>query len=265
MQSLVRAVSRPQAGGAPLPTIFPSLGRQRADVRRGEVTLIGAEPGVGKTALALWMAEKWVHAHGLRGLYFSADSSELVVAARLVAMTEGVTWTDAERRILNGDAYINSVLEGLNPLRFCFDPDISLLSIEQEVEAFVELWGDTPDFIVIDNLTDVDGQNEDEFGGLRRIMKVMKYLARESGAAVIVLHHTSEGATSDPCPPRKAFHGKTSQKAAVALTIGAGFNQRYVAVVKNRYGQSDRSGQTYHTLSFDGTTMQFADLQGVAA
>lgn len=258
MQSLARAVSRPQAGGAPLPAVFQQLASQRADVRRSEVTLVGAEPGVGKTAWALWHCQKWAK-EGLIGLYFSADSSELVIAARLVSMRTGYPWTQSEAWIQQKAGHAFDVLEDLDGIRFCFDPDVTLTTLELEVMAFIELWGREPDFIVIDNLTDVEGQSEDEFGGLRRIMKTLKYLARQTSAGLLVLHHTSEAFPSDPCPPRKAFHGKVTQKAAVALTLGPGLN---VAVVKNRYGPSDKSGRSSFQIHFDGATMQLSEHGG---
>ena len=265
MQTLSRAVSRPRAGGAPLPTIYPSLVRDwRMDVRRGEVTLIAAQPGAGKSTLALDMSVKWVTRHDLIGLYFSADSSELVAASRAGAMLTGNTVWDVEQRLKNGDEYMLSRLDALDGLRFCFDPDVTLEILELEVEAFVEAWGREPDFIVVDNLTDVEGQAEDEFPALRRTMKVMTYLARESGAAVIVLHHTSEGESPDPCPSRKSIHGKVSQKSAVVLTMAEGWNEKHLSVVKNRFGKSDRTGKTATTIRFDADRMAFTDTAVVA-
>lgn len=266
MQTLARAVSRPGAGGAPLPTIYPSLARDwKMDIRRGEVTLIAAQPGAGKSTLALDMCVKWVTQHDLIGLYFSADSSELVAASRAGAMLTGYTTQDVESRLKRGDGYIIDILEQLAGLRFCFEPDITLEVLELEVEAFVELWGREPDFIVVDNLTDVEGQAEDEFPALRRTMKVMTYLARESGAGVLVLHHTSEGENPDPCPSRKSIHGKVAQKAAVIVTMAEGWNEKHIAVVKNRFGKSDRTGRTATAIKFDPERMAFMDKAAVEA
>ena len=43
--------------------------------------MIAGQPGAGKSSIALWHATQWVSRHNLRGIYFSADSSELVQAA----------------------------------------------------------------------------------------------------------------------------------------------------------------------------------------
>lgn len=230
------------------------------DFRRGEVTLIAAQPGAGKSTMALWAAVKWVNRDGLIGLYFSADSSELVAATRAASMITGMSTKDTESRLKQQDPYLLSQLDRLAGLRWCFEPDISLDVLEEEVEAFVELWGREPDFIVIDNLTDVEGQAEDEFPALRRTMKVMTYLGRESGAAILVLHHTSEAENPDPAPSRKSVHGKVSQKAAVVLTMAEDYNgDKYVAVVKNRFGKSDRTGGTAERLRFNAETFSFYD------
>src|SRR5690606_34025672 len=102
--------------------------------------------------------------------------------------------------------------------------------------AFVEAWGTWPDFIIVDNLTDVDGQSDDEWGTLRKVMKNLVSMARETGAHVLVLHHTSEDYKDDPCPPRKALQGKVAQKQSLVLTVGASDGKAQpVCPVKNRY------------------------------
>ncbi len=259
-------MARPKAGGSPLPTVFPILKRDwHADIRRGEVTLIAGQPGAGKSTVALWAAVQWVTQHGLIGLYFSADSSELVAASRAAAMLTGVTLHDVERRLADGDGWMSERLRELDGLRFCFEPDITLEVLELEIEAFVELWGREPDFVVVDNLTDVEGQAEDEFPALRRTMKVLVYVGRESGAAMVVLHHTSEAEKPDPCPSRKALHGKVAQKPALIVTMAEGWGEKYFSVVKNRFGKSDRSGTTASQIPFDSERFQFFDRAGVSA
>lgn len=223
--------------------------------------MIAGQPGNRKSSLALWIVSQWVSKHGLRGIYFSADSSELVQAGRALAMVSyGVDTAQAEQALKEGDEdSLNLLHRKLDGLGWCFDPDITYASIEQEVWAFVELWGAFPDFMVIDNLTDVDGHGEDEWGTLRRVMKAMVSLARETGSHVMVLHHTSEDFKDDPCPPRKAIQGKVSQKPSLILTVGGMQNLKVpVAVTKNRYGSADASGREAIWLPFNQQTFQFA-------
>jgi RecA-family ATPase len=56
------------------------------------------------------------------------------------------------------------------------------------------MWGRSPTLIVVDNLMDIAIDGHEEFAGMRAVMKELKYLARDTNAAVLVLHHTQEGA-----------------------------------------------------------------------
>lgn len=243
MRELSRAVVRRDAGGRPLPSVFSAFDRAKVSFRSGEVAMIAGQPGSGKSSIALWMVTQWVSRHGLRGIYFSADSSELVQAGRALAMVStGVPTALAEQRLEEGDEYSLDVLHSkLHGLGWCFDPDITYEVMVEEVEAFEELWGCLPDFLVIDNLTDVDGQAEDEWGTIRRVMKGLTGLARATGAHVLVLHHSSEEFKDEPCPPRRAIQGKPSQKQSLVLTVGEGDGRRKpVCPVKNRYADDPR-------------------------
>lgn len=238
-----------------MPQVLPRL----ATIRRSEVTMIAGQPGAGKSLLALWLARGWVE-QGLRGIYFSADSAELGQASRALAMSEtNLTVREAERLLEIEDDWAVSKMAALNNLCWSFEDDLSYDNINDEVMAFIELWGTTPDFIIVDNLTDVEGQAEDEWATQRRALKALVQLARVTDAAVIVLHHTSEDPRTkeDPCPPRTAIQGKCSQKPALILTISDRGKQRPVACVKDRYGKSDKWGQTAQWYFLDEETLHW--------
>lgn len=261
MRQLDRAVVRRDAGGRPLPSPFQVFRDNKISFRAGETSMIAGQPGNRKSSLALWVVTQWVSRHNLRGIYFSADSSELVQAGRALAMvSHGLDASEAEQRLKEGDEVsLETLHRELNGLGWCFDPDITYEGIALEIDAFVELWGTFPDFIVIDNLTDVDGQGDDEWGTLRRVMKSLVSLARATGAHVMVLHHTSEDFKDDPCPPRKAIQGKVSQKPSLILTIGGIQNEKVpVNVAKNRYGPGDRTGSSAIWLPYNQRSFTFS-------
>lgn len=267
MRTLGRAVRRKEVGGEPLPSVFPSLARAQAHFRRSEFSMIAAQPGAGKSTLALWMAITWATRDKLRGLYLSADSSELVMASRAAAMLTGIPVNDAEARLARGDETVHRAVESLDGLDFSFDSELPYETIDLEILAFEEKWGQSPAFTIVDNLSDVeDDGGSDEFGSLRHVGKEMTKVARAYGTAVIALHHTSEDDRYDktPCPPRKAVMGKVNVKQAIVLTIGEGMPESMpVAVVKSRFGPSDKSGRTAIYLKRNPDTMQFHDMQGV--
>jgi hypothetical protein len=111
---------------------------------------------------------------------------------------------------------------------------------------------------------DIAMDGHDEFGGMRAAMKELKYLARDTNAALLVLHHTKEGYEGSPCQPRSSIQGLVNQIPAMVLTIGqmkqADMNYLCVAAVKNRYGKADQTGNNYVTLAFNPESMYLDDV-----
>lgn len=124
-----------------------------------------------------------------------------------------------------------------------------------------ERWGDDPRLIVLDNAVDVTMESQDEWGGLRTLMRELKWWARETEAAVVVCHHTSEGVNGNPCPPRSALHGKVAQTPSLILTVHSQPGLMAVAAVKNRYGPADATGSTPIWLSYEPASMMVKDLE----
>lgn len=256
MKRLARSVNRPK-GGTPMPRVFRSL----PPFRRGEVSMIAGQSGAGKSLLALWHAVTWVQRDGLRGIYFSADSAELGQASRTLAMARvNTSVPEAEAMLEANDPRAIETMEGLNGLSWSFEEDLSYENIDEEIQAFVELWGCAPDFVVVDNLMDIEGQSDDEFGTSQRALKALVMLARRTDASVVVLAHTSEDVKEDPCPPKKAVRGKANQKPAMILTTSDHGDKRPVARVKDRYAEgADKSGRTASFLRLNQTTLHFSE------
>jgi replicative DNA helicase len=262
VRSLARSIRRADKGGEPLPTVYESFERAGIFLRRGEVTMVAAPPGAGKSSLGLDIAAKIKRPT----LYFSADSTELTMATRLGSTLTGRFMFDVEQQILRDPEWAGQLLREVDHIRWSFDSAPTFDDIGLDVEAFEETWGEPPHLIVIDNLTDVSDDGGDEFSALRSTMKGVKYLARVTNAAVLLLHHTSESVEGNPCPPRRAIHGKVSQMPALILTIGVaqtGFMP--VACVKNRQGPADITGQSAVWLVYDPSVMHMADPERATA
>jgi hypothetical protein len=133
------------------------------------------------------------------------------------------------------------------------------------------LFGVPPQLIIVDNLSNVVAETENEWTGLRSIMTEFHHLARSTEACVIVLHHTSEQAEfgrSDFPPPRRAIHGKISQLPSLIVTLAFQASESIlrVAAVKNRFGPHSADGSDYVALFVNYATCQIgdADAQGRA-
>ena len=246
-------------GGEPLPPAFAAFERAGIILRRAEVTLIAGTPGAGKSSVALAIAAKTK----FPTLYFSADTNAHTMAMRLIAMTGKMTQASAELLLKQSPHLAHEILQMNNHLFWSFESSPTLKDLDNEVSAFETVWGRSPTLIVVDNLMDIAMDGHEEFQGMRAAMKELKYLARDTNAAVLVLHHTKEGFEGFPCQPRNAIQGLVNQIPAMILTIGQmrQGDDMYlcVAPVKNRYGRADQTGSNYVSLSFNPDSMHLDD------
>ena len=82
MRSLLQVVGVESPVGHMLPEILPQLTQAQVVFRQAQLHLIAAQPGGGKTLLALWYAIQ----SKIPSLYFSADSDSRTIATRAGAI-----------------------------------------------------------------------------------------------------------------------------------------------------------------------------------
>ncbi len=260
MKTLRRSISKAEVGGEPLPPAFQAFERAGIILRRAEVTVIAGTPGAGKSSIALAIAARTK----LPTLYFSADTNAHTMAMRLIAMAGNMSQQSAEQLLKKDPDKANEILLLNNHLFWSFESTPTLKDLDEEVSAFETVWGRSPTLIVVDNLMDIAMDGHEEFQGMRAAMKELKYLARDTNAAVLVLHHTKEGFEGYPCQSRSSIQGLVNQIPAMVLTIGqmkqGDDNFLCVAPVKNRYGKADQTGNNYVTLSFNPESMHLNDV-----
>ncbi len=260
MKTLRRSVGKAEVGGEPLAPPFQAFQREGIILRRSEITVIAGTPGAGKSSIALHIAARLKQPT----LYFSADTNAHTMAMRLLALRARIPQQQAELMLKTQPDTAESILREYGNMYWSFEPSPTLRDLDEEVSAFETIWGRSPTLIVVDNLMDIAIDGHEEFAGMRQVMKELKYLARDTNAAVLVLHHTQEGAPGYPCQPRSALQGKVAQIPAMVLTVGqmmAGQDMYMcVAPVKNRYGKADATGNTYISLSFDPASMHLEDI-----
>ena len=258
MRTLARAVGSKDIGGEPLPTIFRTFDANKVVIRRAEISMIAGTPGAGKSTLALALALR----SKVPTLYVSADTNAHTMAMRLLSMITGKPQSEAENMLNNDvDNSRRIINEASGHIFWSFESAPTLVDIDQEVLAFEELWGCAPTLIVVDNLMDVANDGGEEFASMRSTIKELKYLARDTNAAVLVLHHTKESYVGNPCQPRSALQGMVAQLPALICTVGTNA-PGYIAVapVKNRYGKADPSGDTAFWLQFNPEIMDVSDI-----
>jgi predicted ATP-dependent serine protease len=219
--------------------------------------MIAAPPGVGKSTFALALA---VNAK-VPTLYFSADTLAHTMSLRLLAMLTNKPTSEIEPLMEDDKDWASEILARADHIMWEFDSAPSLKDIEDAVKASRERRGDDVQLIVLDNAVDVTMESGgDEYGALRTLMRELKWWARETGAAFVVCHHTSEAAQGNPCPPRSALHGKIAQTPSLILTLHSQVGLMAVCAVKNRYGPADASGATPIWLNYEPANMTITDL-----
>lgn len=254
MRSLLQVVRGTSEAGKDLPEILPALSAAGIQFRHGQLHVIAGQPGRGKTMLALWYAIKC----GEPVLYFSADSDEGTVANRAAAVLMGRTVGEVkEMRRTEAVMLIEDELFDLNRrVRIDTDPHPSIDGIYEETMAYIELFGRCPSAIFVDNLMNVQAMHENEWTGYRDSMRALHGLARATEAAVVVLHHVSEGDSKPDRPaPMRALMGKVSALPETILTVALDGDKYHVCAVKNRDGEADPKAENPITVYADAPSM----------
>ena len=247
-QSLARNID----SGKPLPRIpeLHALYNRGVTFRHGQVIMIAGRSGTQKSGFALWLAARW----NLPTLYFSADMSAFTASARLASMLTGHTTEMVESGMASGrrDYYLDR-LNTLN-MQLSFGSPITWNNVNQELNAYVELWDSLPQVMVFDNVMDFDGA-ESDYKEQMAVVSSATDLTRDTGATVILLHHATDkswDARSDPWnPPNRAeVKNGLAEKPELTLTVGLDPHSFYykVACVKQRMGPSDPTAQTWALL-----------------
>lgn len=233
-------------------------------IRRGEMTLVAAGPGTGKSAIVQAIIQRGNDQGQLNtALYFSADSDSSTMFKRAAAIHSGWTQSDIEDVMEAGDTrgVESSVNSAASHVRWCFESSPSEEMILLEIEAYAATFGAFPEVIVFDNLKDISmGVGEGEFQMLEEACVFLKGLARDTNAAVIALHHVS-GALEDGLTPipLSGLRGKVSKTPAVVLTLHRSQDGQHINMspVKVRSGKADASGRTFFPITIDLSRMSF--------
>ncbi|MFI6609252.1 DnaB-like helicase C-terminal domain-containing protein [Streptomyces sp. NPDC050507] len=235
--------------------MFPALERAGVHIRQGQLTLVAAGPGVGKSALVLTLAMR----ARVPTLYVSADSDAFTQYIRSVAMLTGVPVWQVEQDMANGkNVHYDTLLRKENHLQWVFDPNPTLEDIAEEARSFAYVTGDWPRLIIIDCVMNVWSDGVDETTRNKEVLEFLHTLQRETGAAVIALHHlTGEFDDGTRPAPMSALLGKVSKLPEMILTLHKSGSPDYgdmllnVSAVKNRNGKADPSGSWYVSLPAD--------------
>lgn len=239
--------------------MFKSLEAKGGKFIRGQLVLVAAAPGSGKSAFVLTQAL----ASKVPTLYVSADSDAFTQLTRSMCILTGMTLDEAEKMVLEGkDNAIDDILS-LAPIRFTYNASPTLDDIELSMQAYDEVYGDYPAMVVIDNVTNVrsGAGDDDPFSGLESLMDFLHSMGRETGSCVVGLHHvTGPFNDADKPIPLSGVKGQIARVPEVVMTLHRPTEESIgVSVTKNRGGRADPSGHDFAELRFQGASMLIQD------
>lgn len=177
-------------GGTGLKTGITALDNSMGGMHPSDMAIVGARPGVGKTAFAVSVMRN-VAKQGKRVGFFSTEMSVFQVMSRFASMEANIDAHKLRQADLNEldfsriSAATSTIME-LN-LRICDKPAITISELSMQARAWAADGG--IDFIVVDYLTrihpDKAGFNQNLDIGL--IVTELKNLARNLNIPVMVL------------------------------------------------------------------------------
>jgi replicative DNA helicase len=252
--------------GEPIPTVFKSLAGYDFHFRRGQLTLIAAGPGVGKSVFTQNLAMR----AAVPALYFSADSDAFTMYKRGAAIVTGHRSKDIERDYEKGNgAFYDERLNRLRHVRFDFTSQPGVDDLEECVNAFALAYGEYPHLIVVDNLVNVDPTDlgEGHRSSITAIIQYLKSMAQSTNSAIVMLHHLTGAYDNGNEPaPLDSLIDKVSKFPEAVLTlhrsgvIGGTPSQMGVCIVKNRDGRSDAAGGLIVYLDYAPDYARLEDL-----
>lgn len=268
-------------------TGIADLDRLTGGLRGGKMVVIGARPGVGKTALALHIATH-VARHTGGVLIVSLEMDETEIAARLYAAESGVDVQRLESGKLDTDEWlqVTSAVAEMNKLPIRITTSAATpMQVRREAHKAKEKQGLA--MVVVDyiQLMRCDGKRSSRYEEVSEISRELKLLAMDLGVPVLALtqfNRESEAGKNGQAqkrPPRMAEakdSGSIEQDAnlfivqyapgepgndprdqqAATMCKGFGHEWQQLIVEKNRQG---RTGVI--DVGFDKPHMRFVNLK----
>ena len=215
------------------------------DMQPSDMMIVGARPGVGKTAFALSVLRN-IAKTGKRAGFFSTEMSVFQVMGRLTSLESGLLASKLRKADLDDEDWprltaATQVIQGLS-FRVCDKPAITVGEILMQSRAWAADGG--IDFIAVDYLTRIqpDKPKENQTISVGEIATSLKNLARILNIPILVLAQLNRGsekrADRTPVMADLRDSGVIEQEAdQILMLYRPDDGGAEVIIEKNRHGE----------------------------
>ncbi len=240
-------------------TGYRTIDKATWGIKRGNLFVIGARPGVGKTTYAVNLASELCKS-GKRVLFFSTEMSHKELFDKFAASEGEIPASNITTRNFTVDD--RDKLSKFIPQFQAHD--LHLVNLfqpnEQAVRDAVERI--KPDVLIFDHIQHITS-GENEYAIISKFTKFLKELAMQANIGVVVASQLSRGSTIDNVMPELQHLkgcGTIEEEASVVILMHDAQHKGDRAVLfriaKNRFG---KCGDT--TLMFKEAITKFEDMQ----
>ncbi len=247
--------------GKPIYCPISIMNQTETFIRRGQFAIIAGGPGTGKSAITQAILQRGNDKGAVNTtMYFSADSDASTMFKRAAAIATGhdMSYIDSLVREGNAAELYGIVDAKTHHMKFSYASSPDVEDIQREVLAYETAYGAFPEVIVMDNLKNLYAGEGSEFEALEGNCEFLHGLARDTGAAVIALHHVV-GASEDGISPipLSGLRGKVSKTPEMVLTLHRSETHLNISPVKNRSGKAQASGTWFLPVKADLSRMYY--------
>lgn len=255
-------------------TGFPGVDSRLIGMMPGQMIVVGARPGVGKTSFCLNLATN-VAQSGATVALFSLEMSDEEIAQRLLSSRSGIPLADIRSGRIRDDQWtpIIEATEELGRLDVLVDDTSGTNVTEIRAKARRMLHGKDKGIVIIDYLQLMSSASKDNrataVGEMSRGMKVM---AKELGVPVVALSQLNRGVEGRPNKRPQLSDlresGSIEQDADVVILLDRSLTQEEAQSkdrpddgITNLIIAKNRSGPLGVVRTrFDGSTTRFYEI-----
>lgn len=219
---------------------FPEIDRVTRGMVLGDVVVILARSGVGKSALVQSIQlDIWRRQH-IKSIFFSLEMTVTSLYERLASMVMNVGLEEIEGRYIKGET--NTIQEGVKELEGIFMVDQAGMSLDQ-IENTIKA---RPDISVafIDYLGLIKGDGKDRYERASNVAQELKEIAKRNNVVIVVVAQTNRtgGDGTEPIDMNDARDSGVIEEGAD--TILCMHKDKQNVKYRHIYARKARNGKT---------------------